>query len=262
MERIRRYHQIRGGARSPNDEISPPGRVWDRELTENRWIHLLRLGSPKHRRENSIARTARLERNRYPLVESHSIRNLRLCPFGSLAKNPLANIGWAVNQYDAPVLGLSQESNNLNVHKSDFTWVHEIGERAHRPFEPGCRRYWPIAFDLSCRVVVCPSDSFFSTHHRLLDSKIHVPAVFGYGWRVHLQAIEEKRVTSIHSGAFSANDEDSTNCLRRTWYRRLMPACGRNARRVGNFCESKRQHVMRSMRADVKYGRTVIRNQT
>src|ERR1700735_2670348 len=116
---------------------------------------------------------------------------------------------------------------------------------------------------LSCRVVVCPSDSFFSTHHRLLDSKIHVPAVFGYGWRVHLQAIEEKRVTSIHSGAFSANDEDSTNCLnRRTWYRLLMPACGRNARRVGNFCESKRQHVMRSMRAGVKYGRTVIRNHT
>jgi hypothetical protein len=42
-----------------------------------------------------------------------------------LAKNPLANIGWAVNQYDAPVLALTQESNNLNVHKSDLIQVHE-----------------------------------------------------------------------------------------------------------------------------------------
>jgi hypothetical protein len=50
---------------------------------------------------------------------------LRLCPFGSLAKNPLANIGWAVNQYDAPVLALTQESNNLNVHKSELFQVHE-----------------------------------------------------------------------------------------------------------------------------------------
>jgi len=72
-----------------------------------------------------IARTARRERNRYPLLESHTIRNLRLCPFGSLAKNPLANIGWAVNQYDARVLALTQESNNLNVHNSDLIQVHE-----------------------------------------------------------------------------------------------------------------------------------------
>ena len=76
-------------------------------------------------RENLIARTARRERNRYHLLESHAIRNLRLCPFGSLAKNALANIGWAVNQYDAPVLALAQESNDLNVHKSDLTQVYE-----------------------------------------------------------------------------------------------------------------------------------------
>jgi hypothetical protein len=50
---------------------------------------------------------------------------LRLCPFGSLAKNPLANIGWAGNQYDAPILALTQDSNNLNVHKSDLIQVHE-----------------------------------------------------------------------------------------------------------------------------------------
>jgi hypothetical protein len=31
----------------------------------------------------------------------------------------------AVNQYDAPVLALTQESNNLNVHKSDLIQVHE-----------------------------------------------------------------------------------------------------------------------------------------
>src|SRR5580692_338797 len=96
-----RHHQLRGGARSPNDEISPRGRVWNRELTENRWIHLLKLVGPGMGRENLIARTARRERNRYHLLESHTIRNLRLCPFGSLAKNALANIGWAVNQYDA-----------------------------------------------------------------------------------------------------------------------------------------------------------------
>jgi hypothetical protein len=71
------------------------------------------------------ARTARRERNRHPLLESHTIRNLLLCPFGSLAKNLLANIGGAVNQYDAPVLALTQESNNLNVHKSDLIQVHE-----------------------------------------------------------------------------------------------------------------------------------------
>ena len=46
-------------------------------------------------------------------------------PFGSLAKNPLANIRWTVNQYNAPVLALAQESNDFNVHKSDFTQVHE-----------------------------------------------------------------------------------------------------------------------------------------
>jgi hypothetical protein len=33
-----------------------------------------------------------------------------------------------VNQYDAPVLALTQESNNLNVHKSDFTQVHEYAD--------------------------------------------------------------------------------------------------------------------------------------
>jgi hypothetical protein len=106
----------RGGARSPNDEISPRGRVWNRELIENRWINLSRWVGPGMRRENLIARTARRERNRYPLLESHTIRNLRLCPFGSLAKNPLANIGCAVNQRDAPVLALTQESHNLDAH--------------------------------------------------------------------------------------------------------------------------------------------------
>src|ERR1700733_5835272 len=57
---------------------------------------------------------------------------------------------------------------------------------------------------------------------------------------------------SILSGAFSANDEDSTNCLnRRTWDRLLMPACGRNARRPGNFREGERQHIVRGKRAQV-----------
>jgi hypothetical protein len=68
----------------------------------------------------------------------------------------------------------------------------------------------------------------------------------------HLQAIEEKRATSILSDAFSTNGENATNCLnRRTWDRLLMPACGRNAGRAGNFREGERQHVMRGMRAEV-----------
>jgi hypothetical protein len=61
-------------------------------------------------------------------IESETIRNVWLCPFGSLAKNPLANIGWAVNQCDTPVLALTQESNNFNVHKSDFTQVYEYAD--------------------------------------------------------------------------------------------------------------------------------------
>ena len=76
--KIHDVRQIRGGAHSPNDEISPRGRVWNRELTENRWIHLLKRVGLERRRENMMARTARRERNRYPLLESHTIRNLQL----------------------------------------------------------------------------------------------------------------------------------------------------------------------------------------
>ena len=54
----RRYRQIRGGARSPNGEISPRGRVWSRELIEIRWIHLLKWVGLERRRENMMARTA------------------------------------------------------------------------------------------------------------------------------------------------------------------------------------------------------------
>src|ERR1700722_9667980 len=117
---------ICGGARSPNGENSPQGRVWNRELTANRWIHLLRWVGPGMRRENLIARTARRERNRYPLLESHAIRNLWPYPFGSLAKNPLANIGWAVNQYDAPVL--ARISKRLNA-ATDWPTFRETSRR-------------------------------------------------------------------------------------------------------------------------------------
>jgi hypothetical protein len=38
-------------------------------------------------------------------IESETIRNVWLCPFGSLAKNPLANIGWTfTNRKRYPVL--------------------------------------------------------------------------------------------------------------------------------------------------------------
>src|ERR1700721_2168120 len=56
--------------------------------------------------------------------ESDTIRNLRLCPFGSLANNPLTYIGGAGKQYNTLVLGVAQESYNLNSHKCDFTQVH------------------------------------------------------------------------------------------------------------------------------------------
>src|ERR1700723_2238109 len=57
--------------------------------------------------------------------ESGSIRNLRPYPFCSLPKNPLTYIGRAVKQYNTLVLAVTQESYNLNIHKSDFTQVHE-----------------------------------------------------------------------------------------------------------------------------------------
>jgi hypothetical protein len=71
---------------------------------------------------------AHQEARRYFIVipnESSTVRSLRLCPFGSLAKNPLTYIGRAVEQYNTLVFAVTQESYNLNVHKSDFTQVHE-----------------------------------------------------------------------------------------------------------------------------------------
>jgi hypothetical protein len=56
----------------------------------------------------------------------------------------------------------------------------------------------------------------------------------------HLQAIEGKRATSILSGAFSTNGENSTNCLARPtrdWL--LIAARRRHARRTGTFLEQR-----------------------
>src|ERR1700733_4132035 len=55
----------------------------DQELTTNGWTRLSRCVGLERRTENLMARTARGERNRCPLLESHTIRNLRLFPFGS-----------------------------------------------------------------------------------------------------------------------------------------------------------------------------------
>jgi hypothetical protein len=50
--------------------------------------------------------------------------------------------------------------------------------------------------------------------------------------------ISPKERVGILDDAFSTNGEDSTNCLnRRTRDRLLISACGRNARRTGNFRE-------------------------
>ena len=122
------------------------------------------------RRENVIAGTARRERNRYPLLESHTIRNLRLCPFGSLAKNPLANIGWAVNQYDAPVLALTQESNSLNVHKSDLVQGHEYANAVMvylSPYVADIRRLYSTTEPRGCSVAF---DSFSILNLKMCSS--------------------------------------------------------------------------------------------
>jgi hypothetical protein len=50
---------------------------------------------------------------------------LSLCPFGPLANNPLAHKERAVHKYNAPILAVTQESNNLNVHKNDFIQVQD-----------------------------------------------------------------------------------------------------------------------------------------
>ena len=49
-------------------------------------------------------------------------------PLRLAREESLANIGWTVNQYNPPVLALAQESNDFNVHKSDFTQVHEYAD--------------------------------------------------------------------------------------------------------------------------------------
>ena len=87
----------------------------------------------------------------------------------------------------------TQESNNINVHKSDLIQVHEyadvlivhlslyvadIGRLNSTTELQGC--------GLSVRLLFNPQHWLlpFSTHHRSLVSKIHVPVVFGYAWRV------------------------------------------------------------------------------
>jgi hypothetical protein len=195
-------------------------------------------------------------------IESETIRNVWLCPFGSLAKNPLANIGWAVNQYDAPVFALTQESNNLNVHKSDLIQVHEYADVliVHLSLYVADIGRLNSTTELqgsgvSVRLLFNPQHWQLPLYQLGIGCWIRksaFPRYSGVHDECHLQAIEEKRATSILSGVFSTNGENSTNCLnRRTWDRLLMPACGRNARRAGNFCESERQHVMRGMRAEV-----------
>jgi hypothetical protein len=48
-----------------------------------------------------------------------------MCPFGPLANYPLAHKERAVHKYNTPILAVTQESNNLNVHKSDFIQVQD-----------------------------------------------------------------------------------------------------------------------------------------
>src|ERR1700723_1257985 len=58
-----------------------------------------------------------------PRGRALELGNIRPCPFGSLAKNPLAHIERTVNQYNTLVLAVPQEPYSLNVYKSDFTQV-------------------------------------------------------------------------------------------------------------------------------------------
>jgi hypothetical protein len=195
-------------------------------------------------------------------IESETIRNVWLCPFGSLAKNPLANIGWTVDQYNAPVLALTQESNNFNVHKSDFTQVPEYADvlivhlslyvadigRLNSANEPqGC--------GVSVRLLFNPQHWQPPLYQLVIGCWIRKSAFLRYTGvhdECHLQAIEEKRGILILDDAFSTNGESSTSCLARPtrdWLQ--IAARGRNARRTGNFREGERQHVVRGMRAEV-----------
>ena len=50
---------------------------------------------------------------------------IRLCPFSPFAKNPLTDIGRAVNRYNALIFTVTQESYGFNFHTSDFVQVDD-----------------------------------------------------------------------------------------------------------------------------------------
>jgi hypothetical protein len=130
-----------------------------------------------------------------------------------------------VNQYNAPVLALTQESNDFNVHKSDFTQVHEyadvlivhlslyvadIGRLNPTTELQGC--------SVSVRLLFNPQHWQLPLYQLVIGCWIRKSAFLQYSGmhgEYHLQAIEEKRATSILSGAFSTNGENATNCLAR-----------------------------------------------
>jgi hypothetical protein len=116
-------------------EMRPCARKFDglaNSLGDRAQIPLICLQFLLGRFRSSISALIPYQRTRLPCSivrmytnESGVIRNLRLRPFGSLAKNPLAHIGRAVNQYNAFILAVTQKSYDLNVHKSDFAQVED-----------------------------------------------------------------------------------------------------------------------------------------
>jgi hypothetical protein len=158
-------------------------------------------------------------------IESETNRNMWLCPFGSLAKNPLANIAWAVNQYDAPVLALTQELNNLNIDKSDLIQVHEYANAVIvylRPYVADIDRLnsttEPQGCSVSVRVLFNPQHWQLPLYQLFIGCWIRKSAFLSYPSvhdECHRHAIGEKRGILFLDDAFSTNGENSTNCLAR-----------------------------------------------
>jgi hypothetical protein len=119
---------------------------------------------------------------------------LRLCPFGLLAKNPLA-----------------QESNDFNVHKRDFTQVHEYANAVIVHLSLYVADIGRLNSTNELRGSGVSVRLLFNPQHWQLLCATH-PSVHD---ECHLQTIEGKRGILILDDAFSANDADSPNWLNR-----------------------------------------------
>jgi hypothetical protein len=130
-----------------------------------------------------------------------------------------------VNQYDAPVIAFTQESNNLNVHKSDLIQVHEYANAVIvylSPYVADISRLnsttEPQGCNVSIRLLFNPQHWQLPLYQLFMGCWIRKSAFLRYPGvhdECHLQAIEENGGYMILDDAFSTNGENSTNCLAR-----------------------------------------------